>query len=155
RVAAGFCAQRTGVWRLKTGVARAKRRGLAAMKKITGNFDPARAFEMEDPLPAPLELQANDPIHWVPRHGAWLITRYDDVKAGLGDPRLSPKRVLPDPKKVDPQFVQMFADYKKYLDLWVVVRDPPDHTRLRGLVNKAFTPTAIEGLRPHITKIVE
>ena len=120
----------------------------------TFTFDPSRICGMEDPVPALQQLQEDDPIHWSPRYGAWLITRYDDVRAGLGDPRLSPRRVLPEPKNIDAAFGRIFADYRKYLDLWVVVRDPPDHTRLRGLTNKAWTPTAIEALRPNVTAIV-
>ena len=120
----------------------------------TFTFDPSRICGMEDPVPALQQLQEDDPIHWSPRYGAWLITRYDDVRAGLGDPRLSPRRVLPEPKNIDAAFGRIFADYRKYLDLWVVVRDPPDHTRLRALTNKAWTPTAIEALRPNVTAIV-
>lgn len=119
------------------------------------SFDPSRICGMDDPVPALQELQDHDPIHWSPRYATWLVTRYDDVRAGLADPRLSPRRVLPDPKNLDPAFARVFADYRKYLDLWVVVRDPPDHTRLRGLTNKALTPSAIEALRPSVVTIVD
>jgi cytochrome P450 len=117
-------------------------------------FDPSRICDLEDPVPALQELQDGSPVHWSPRYGAWLITRYDDVRAGLNDARLSPRRVFPNPKNVDAEFGRIFADYRKFMDLWVLVRDPPDHTRLRGLVNKALTPTAIEALRPEIARIV-
>lgn len=118
-------------------------------------FDPSRICDLEDPVPALQELQERSPVHWSPRYGAWLITRYDDVRAGLADARLSPRRVFPNPKNVDAAFGRIYADYRKFMDLWVLVRDPPDHTRLRGLVNKALTPSAIEGLRPDITRIVD
>lgn len=119
------------------------------------DFDPSRICDLEDPVPALQELQDASPVHWSPRYGAWLITRYDDVRAGLADPRLSPQRVFPNPKNVDAEFGRIYADYRKFMDLWVLVRDPPDHTRLRGLVNKALTPTAIEALRPDIVRIVD
>jgi cytochrome P450 len=122
---------------------------------VDTDINPGRLFTLEDPLPGLLELQARDPIHWSERYSAWMVTRYDDVRAGLADPRLSPRRPVPDPSKMDPGFARAFTDYKKFLDLWVVVRDPPDHTRLRGLVNKAFTPTAIEALRPRVAVIVD
>jgi cytochrome P450 len=118
-------------------------------------FDPSRICDLEDPVPALQELQETSPVHWSPRYGAWLITRYDDVRAGLNDARLSPRRVFPNPKNVDAEFGRIYADYRKFMDLWVLVRDPPDHTRLRGLVNKALTPTAIEALRPDIQRIVD
>lgn len=118
-------------------------------------LEPGRIAELADPVPLLQALQESDPIHWVPRYGAWLVTRYDDVKAGLADPRLSPRRTISDPTGIDPEFARAFADYRRYLDLWMVVSDPPDHTRLRGLTNKALTPSAIEALRPSVAVLVE
>jgi cytochrome P450 len=118
-------------------------------------FDPSRLCGLEDPVPALRQLQEKDPVHWSPRYGAWLVTRYDDVRAGLADPRLSTRRLFPDPKAMDAEFARIYADYRRYFDLWLVVRDPPDHTRLRGLTNKALTPTAIAALQPGIAAIVD
>jgi len=47
------------------------------------------------------------------------------------------------------------AELGHYLTLWAVFKDPPDHTRLRGLMNRAFTPRAVEALRPNIERIVD
>jgi len=118
-------------------------------------FDPSLVSELEDPIPALRELQEHSPVHWSARYGAWLVTRYEDVRAGLADTRLSTHRLISQPKNVDEQLARIYADYRKYLDLWVVTRDPPDHTRLRALVNKAMTPTAIEALRGKITALVD
>ena len=49
----------------------------------------------EDPFPYYAELRASDPVHWAPASKAWLLTRYDDVVAAFGDPRLSSDRVRP------------------------------------------------------------
>jgi len=49
----------------------------------------------EDPFAYYAELRANDPVHWAPASRAWLVTRYADVVAAFGDPRLSSDRVRP------------------------------------------------------------
>ena len=96
-------------------------------------FDPSLVSDLEDPIPALRELQEHSPVHWSARYGAWLITRYADVRAGLADARLTTRRVFPHPKDVDEEFARMYADYCKFLDLWAVARELPDDTRLRLL----------------------
>jgi cytochrome P450 len=118
-------------------------------------FDPGMTPRLIDPLPDLRALQASDPIHWAGRYRAWLVTRWEDVRSGLNDPRLSTMRAMPEPDSFPEDFREVFADYRRYLDPWMVMRDPPDHTRLRGLVNKGLTPTAIEALRPRIAGLVD
>jgi cytochrome P450 len=79
-----------------------------------------------------------------------VLTRYPDVMAMLRDPRLIKEPIA--------AFVAArfgMAVPPPGLGLSMLDRDPPDHTRLRGLVSKAFTPKALESLRPHIQKIVD
>ena len=79
---------------------------------------------------------------------AWLVTRYDDVRAALNDPRLAKdwiKRAASQPWGGDP--------VRMALSRHMLVADPPDHTRLRRLVVKAFTPGRVEALRPRISEI--
>jgi cytochrome P450 len=125
------------------------------MSMTSTTFDPGAVSRLPDPMPALRELQERDPIHWSPRYKAWLVTRYDDVRAGLNDPRMTPGRAMPDPDVFEPGFREVFADYRRLLDPFMLFRDPPDHTRLRGLVNRGFTPSAIEALRPRVAAFVE
>ena len=78
---------------------------------------------------------------------AWLITRYEDVRKALADPRLSKdRRKLRSPGFVpDPSVGFLMAH--------MLNADPPDHTRLRRLVQKAFTPGRVAALRPRIEAI--
>lgn len=71
---------------------------------------------------------------------AWLITRYEDARQALSDPRLS--------KAVSRDYVGVFAQH-------MLNADPPDHTRLRRLVSAAFTARRIEALRPRIEEITD
>lgn len=109
-----------------------------------------------DPYPYFARLRAEDPVHWDGRSRAWVVTRYDDVVAAQLDERLSAERAaayisphVPGPSgaPADPAF--------RVLTRWMVFQDPPDHTRLRGLVRQAFTPRAIQQLRPRIQAIVD
>jgi cytochrome P450 len=79
---------------------------------------------------------------------AWLITRYDDVLAGLSDPRLSN-----DPhnaRGLPPELLR-----RDFLSRSMLGADPPEHTRLRRLVSRAFTARRVEGLRPRVQEITD
>ena len=81
---------------------------------------------------------------------AWLVTRYDDVRAALADPRLAKDWVA----HMTPDGFDINADpVRAYLNRHLLNMDPPDHTRLRRLVVKAFTSRRIAGLRPRISEI--
>src|ERR1700761_1588152 len=75
---------------------------------------------------------------------AWLVTGYTLGRAALADPRL-----LKMPRNWQPEPDSLFAA----LDHHMLNSDPPDHHRLRTLVNKAFTARRVEQLRPRITAI--
>ncbi len=82
----------------------------------------------------------------------WLITRYEDVRAMLADPRLS-KDVQRLPSHG--QYLAATADVRDVISRHMLNADPPDHTRLRKLVNKAFTPRRVEELRPRVQQITD
>lgn len=60
----------------------------------TVDYDPRRPEIIADPYPAFAALRARDPVHWSDALGGWVLTRYDDVKAALTDPRLSADRKI-------------------------------------------------------------
>jgi cytochrome P450 len=88
-----------------------------------------------------------------------LLTRHADVVAVLRDPRMSVDRPFqprpPPDDGVDPATLHPLARALRALSRVMLFRDPPDHTRLRGLVNKAFTPRMVESLRPRIESLVD
>jgi cytochrome P450 len=112
-------------------------------------FNPMDPEFVADPYPMYQRLQADDPVHHSPL-GFWVLTRYADVMASLRDPRLVKEPIA--------AFVAArfgMAVPPPGLGLSMLDRDPPDHTRLRGLVSKAFTPKALERLRPDIQRLVD
>jgi pimeloyl-[acyl-carrier protein] synthase len=117
-------------------------------------FNPFLPEVHEDPYPLYHQLRAADPVHRSPL-GFWVLTRHAEVLAVLRDPRMSrdPRRsermeLLRSSAEVD----QLLASEEAAPSMLFV--DPPDHTRLRALVNKAFTPAAVERLRPRVEAIV-
>lgn len=105
-----------------------------------------------DPYPVYRELRETDPVHWHEPFGAWLLTRYDDVNSVLHDPRFSAERTRKMRSMAGGAGLDTFFNF---LSSRMIFADPPRHTRLRGLVSKAFTPHAIEAMRPHIQSLVE
>ncbi len=103
-----------------------------------------------DPFPAYRWLREHDPVHWSPSMNAWVVTRYADVLEIFNRPaRFSSDRF----RKVDPRFASERPAVRAVADVlgqWLVFRDPPDHTRLRGLLQRSFTPRHLEKNRDRI-----
>ncbi len=117
-------------------------------------YDPRRPDTLADPWPVFHRLQAEDPVHWSEILGGWVLTRYADVKAALNDPRFSADRITPFARSREVGDADLAA-LLRLIGLWAVFTDPPTHTRLRGLMNLAFTSRAVERVRPRVTRIVD
>src|SRR5207247_7737876 len=102
-----------------------------------------------NPYPFYHQLREKDPVHETSM-GFWVLTRYDDVVMSLRDPRFGREAF-------EPLLAAMYGQEGEQgrLPRSMLFRDPPDHTRLRTLVSKAFTPRVIEGMRSHIQSIVD
>lgn len=109
----------------------------------------------EDPYPFLARLREQAPVTRVLVEGlpAWLVTRYDDIRDGLSDPRVSNDPVLA--AEVARTVPWIGASALAAADRHMGRMDPPDHTRMRGLVAKAFTPRRIDALRPRIQQIAD
>jgi pimeloyl-[acyl-carrier protein] synthase len=95
-------------------------------------------------------------VLWDRRFG-WLVFTYEDVAAGLKDPRLSARR--PSAEDPIPRVLQPIAadvrELRSRQGKWLLCADPPRHTRLRGLIGTAFSPRIVERLRPHVQNVVD
>ncbi len=118
-------------------------------------FDLGNPATNANPFPEFARLRVEDPVHWSPAMKAWIVTRHADVKqVALNNRQISADRLTPF-FKTNPEYQKgSIESLVRYLNHWMVFRDPPDHTRLRRLFNKAFTPTSVENLRPNIEGIV-
>lgn len=124
--------------------------GTTPVKSI-GPVDVTDAAFKANPFPFYAQLRAEAPVFPVKliKQRAWLITRYDDVLTVLKDERFAKDRrnaMTPEQLKKSPWVPPMLKPFERnMLDL-----DSPDHTRLRALVHKAFTPRLIEQMRDQI-----
>ena len=104
------------------------------------SYDLTSSAFIEDPYRTYEQLRRKDPVHRMRLIEAWALTQYEDVQDVLVDHR----RFTNAERNYD------YMQYRTFLDL-----DPPDHTRLRGLVSKAFTPRAVKELGPRIQELVD
>jgi|FLYL01.1.fsa_nt_gi cytochrome P450 len=118
-------------------------------------FNPIDPALITDPYPLYRALQEQGRILWSPVLESWIVTRYAEADAVLTDPRFSADR-----RKARNSFAELMMRRQEEFGPFaqsqtMLTSDPPEHTRLRRLVSKAFTPRAVENLRPRIEEIVE
>ncbi|MEV7584564.1 cytochrome P450 family protein [Streptomyces erythrochromogenes] len=110
---------------------------------------------LADPFPLYRELREEGPVRRVVAAGgldAWLVTRYEDGLAALSDPRLSSDvRDAADPRLL----AQLPGTERESMLSNMLRSDPPDHTRLRRLVSKAFTARRVAEMRPRIQAVTD
>ncbi|MCH2203383.1 MAG: cytochrome P450, partial [Fuerstiella sp.] len=107
---------------------------------------------LQDPYPLLRRLREEDPVHWCEPMNLWLVTRYDDVFSCLRDPRLSSNRMKMYTQALENQQRRQVQPLLDHLSHWIILLDAPDHTRLRRLINQAFSPQMLKQLRPRIEK---
>ena len=112
---------------------------------------------LADPYPVFARFRAASPVHWVEPWGCWLVTRATDIETSIRDTkRFSSAGRVTLPIERTPGFEQgLFTALHENFAVGMAQRDPPDHTRVRGLVSAAFTPRRIEGLRERIKELVD
>src|SRR5690349_17993733 len=129
---------------------------MADMDSIAGaapSFDLADPEFRRDPYPIYARLRESRPIFWSQKMGMWIATDYRTCAALLKDSRLGRDPVPALEHMHGPGALREPVFH--YLWLTLLMRDPPDHTRLRGLVTKAFTARRVEAMRPRIREIAD
>ncbi len=112
--------------------------------------------KLSNPYPLYQQLRKEAPVYWSDAFNGWLLARYADVKAALHDPRLvSNERVRANMDRLPETGGADIRPFSRILAQWIINQDPPDHTRLRTLLNKAFTPRLTESARPNIQATVD
>jgi len=113
---------------------------------------------LQDPYPTYARLHEEGPLHYVDvgsKWAVWSVFSHAECSSIAKDPRLSAKRakqmLLPLPLSRQSEF----SELSRMLSLWLIFMDPPEHTRLRKLLNKGFSAAAVEGLRPQAEAIVD
>ncbi len=120
---------------------------------MTLEFKPEDPAFLADPFPTFRRMQDEDPVHWSPRLKSWVLTRYADVRAACGDRDLSSDRLQPFFASLPGDEARRIAQIMRYLSLWMVFKDPPEHTRLRRLTSRVFNLQAMHGMRERIGEL--
>ena len=107
---------------------------------------------LEDPYPTYHRLRATHPVLRIPRLDAWIVTSYEAVNQALRNPQLSSDRFPRARKRLASRGLDALIDDRMRS---MIHMDAPDHTRLRSLVNKAFTPKAVNSMEEHIQHLVD
>jgi cytochrome P450 len=126
---------------------------------LAGEIDDALDSEsfFADPYSTYARLREEDPVHWCEPWGQWVVTRFDDVLAVNKDPkRFSSagweRKFI---AQLPPELQQLPHMQRHYGTKVLSMTDPPEHTRLRRLVVRSFTPRVLEALRPAIVQLVD
>ncbi|PNG16971.1 cytochrome P450 [Streptomyces cahuitamycinicus] len=120
-------------------------------------FDPWDPAFLTDPYPVYAELRARGRVHWFEPTNQWLVPHHADVSALLRDRRLGRTyqhrfsheefgRTSPPPEH---------EPFHTLNDHGMLDLEPPDHTRIRRLVSKAFTPRTVERLKPYVEGLAD
>jgi cytochrome P450 len=115
-------------------------------------FNPLSPEFIRDPYPHYQRMRATDPVH-LTQHGMYVASRHADITVVLRDKRFGKEYVERTKRRYGPNVMDepVFRNFA----LTMLQQDPPDHTRLRGLVVKAFTARRVEDMRPRIQQIVD
>lgn len=118
-------------------------------------YDPNDATTRRNPFPLYEALQERDPVHWSPALRCWIVTRYEDVKFVTSSSTMSSDRLRPFYDALKDQRRDILSGVMRYLDLWLVFKAPPEHTRLRRILNSVFSPRMVQALEPGVRSTFE
>jgi cytochrome P450 len=113
---------------------------------------------LQDPYPTYARLLEEGPLHYLDvgaSGAAWSIVSHAECSAIAKDPRCSAKRAQKLLYPLPPNRHAEFSELAHLFSLWMIFMDPPEHTRLRKLLNKGFVPAGIDALRPEVEAIID
>lgn len=118
-------------------------------------FDPLEPGQLEDPYPVYALARRREPVFYSPRYDVWVVTRHADLCALLRDTAgFSSAGALEAQRQHAPEVQAVLSE--GYLEFQSLVQsDPPDHTRIRNVFGKAFSPQRIAAMEPQIRAIAD
>ena len=111
------------------------------------DYNPLSPAVQNNPYPYYAELRDTAPVAWIEPMQAWAVSRYSDVDFALRNPRLFSSGLWNTAASGDLVAVPEAPG--------LLSMDPPDHTRMRKLANKGFTPRLIREMEPRVKKITQ
>jgi len=130
-------------------------RGVDTISEAAVDRDLRALPNVYDPFPLYQWLRDHEPVHWSTSLNAWVVTRYADVLEIFDQPAtFSSDRF----RNIDARYASRRPAVQAVGEIladWLVFRDPPDHTRLRSLLQKSFTPTQLGRSRKRIQATID
>lgn len=121
-----------------------------------GDFDVGADWHVAAPYPFLARLRRERPVFRSEHLGAYVLTRYADVRAAYGDPRrFSSRGSLTISRSLTQETRDKLGEHGSFLSSFVANVDPPDHTRLRRSVSRAFTPRAVSAMEERFRRLNE
>ncbi len=127
-----------------------------AVAQLIDPLNPLKQEFLDDPYPTLARFRQEAPVWWSDRSKFWIVTRYAETRAILRD--LNYEKQIQRWKR-RPFYANILAGIPPFSSLanasktWMLNLNPPDHTRVRSLVSKAFTPSMVQKLKPEIEAI--
>lgn len=119
---------------------------------LADEFSPLAGEQVEDPYAFYARARAEEPVFFSPQFQMWFVTRYDDIDAILADPTtFSSTGTIPPYPEFGPEVRAALDGYRMPQN--VINMDPPEHTRLRRLVQQAFSPRRVAGFTDMVREI--
>jgi len=120
--------------------------------QLAAQYSPLAGEQVEDPYAFYARARTAEPVFFSPQFQMWFVTRYDDIDAILSDPgTFSSKGTIPPYPEFGPEVQAAMDGYR--LPQNMINMDPPEHTRLRRLVQQAFSPRRVAGLADTVRDI--
>jgi pimeloyl-[acyl-carrier protein] synthase len=110
---------------------------------------------INEPYPLLAAFRENAPIWWCEANKSWVVSRYNDTQHILRSPDFE-KQIQRWKYTPNPAWLQWFPQFKALKETsatWMLNMNPPDHTRVRAVVGRAFAPSTIHALKPEIEKV--
>ncbi|MBA2393273.1 MAG: cytochrome P450 [Ktedonobacteraceae bacterium] len=122
-------------------------------------LDAIKPEHLADPYTIYRQLRETDPVYWDEEIGTWVATRHAEIMTVLSDSRFSAVHWLPtddnDSPWISQETLEQGGTVLRAMGRQMIFLDPPDHTRLRGLVSRAFTPRMVQKMRYDIQLVVD
>jgi cytochrome P450 len=127
--------------------------GQSIGSSLAQTFDP---FDLTNPYPFYERARQEEPIFYSPQLNYWVVTRYEDIKSIFKDSATFSAEIAQSPyRPLSDEVRQILREGGYEGASGLSARVPPDHTRLRQFVNKAFTPRRVAGLEPSIRELTQ
>jgi cytochrome P450 len=119
-------------------------------------FDPADPASLRDPYPIFEGMRARGPVHWSRELSGWLVLGWNEVHRVVSTPEVySANRLTPFFDRLPPSDQASAADVLRWLTIWMVFQDPPQHTRVRRHTMTVISPRTVGDLRASVQEITE